>query len=147
MSAAESKPEPNVKQAVPFFMVASMEASLRFYVDGVGFRMTKKWIDEGTLRWCWLEHGEAALMLQETRKDGHGSFAPSGAVGEGVTICFLCDDALAIYREVRSRGLEPSRPFVGNGLWVTSLRDPDGYRLDFESPTDVPEETVLPEEP
>jgi hypothetical protein len=26
-------------------------------------------------------------------------------------------------------------------MWVTSLRDPDGYRLEFESPTDVPEET------
>jgi hypothetical protein len=26
-------------------------------------------------------------------------------------------------------------------MWVTSLSDPDGYRLDFESDTDVPEET------
>ena len=26
-------------------------------------------------------------------------------------------------------------------LWVTSLIDPDGYRLEFESPTDVPEGT------
>jgi hypothetical protein len=30
---------------------------------------------------------------------------------------------------------------VGNGLWVVSLTDPDGYRLDFESPTDAPEGT------
>src|ERR1035438_3611150 len=28
----------NVKQAVPFFGVTNMEASLRFYVDGLGFR-------------------------------------------------------------------------------------------------------------
>ena len=27
-------------------------------------------------------------------------------------------------------------------MWVTILTDPDGYKLDFESPTDVPEETV-----
>jgi len=45
--------EPNVRQAVPFFGVRSMEASLRFYVDGLGFRMTNKWIDEGRLRWCY----------------------------------------------------------------------------------------------
>jgi hypothetical protein len=45
-------------------------------------------------------------------------------------------------RDSLSRGLNPSRPFVGNNLWVTSFTDPDGYRLDFESPTDVPEETV-----
>jgi hypothetical protein len=28
-------------------------------------------------------------------------------------------------------------------MWVTSVSDPDGYELYFESPTDVPEETVL----
>jgi hypothetical protein len=27
-------------------------------------------------------------------------------------------------------------------MWVTILTDPDGYKLDFESPTNVPEETV-----
>ena len=35
------------------------------------------------------------------------------------------------------------RPFVGNGMWVTSVEDPDGHRLEFESFTDVPEETVF----
>jgi hypothetical protein len=28
----------NVKQAVPFFGVTNMEASLQFYVDGFGFQ-------------------------------------------------------------------------------------------------------------
>ncbi len=59
-----------------------------------------------------------------------------------MSICFLCADALAIYREVTARGIAASKPFVGNGLWVTSLTDPDGYRIEFESPTDVPEDTV-----
>jgi len=31
----------NVKQAVPFFHVSNMEESLRFYVDGLSFEMTK----------------------------------------------------------------------------------------------------------
>ena len=66
-------------------------------------------------------------------------------VGEGVSICFICEDALAIYREVRSRGIEASKPLVGNGMWVTSLSDPDGYRVDFESYTDVAEDTVFEE--
>ena len=30
-------------------------------------------------------------------------------------------------------------------MWVTSLQDPDGYRIEFESKTDVPEDTVLDE--
>jgi catechol 2,3-dioxygenase-like lactoylglutathione lyase family enzyme len=135
----------NVQQAVPFFAVANMEESVRYYVDGLGFEMTKRWIVAGKLRWCWLELGGAALMLQEFFKEGHDSWVPKGKVGEGVAICFTCEDALAIYREVTSRGIEASNPCVGNGMWVTSLRDPDGYKLEFESPTDVPEETVFGE--
>ena len=63
-------------------------------------------------------------------------------MGQGVSICFVCNDALAIYHDVIAKGVAAKRPFVGNGLWVTSVQDPDGYRLDFESPTDVPEDTV-----
>ncbi|MCJ7821866.1 MAG: VOC family protein [Armatimonadetes bacterium] len=132
----------NVKQAVPFFGVSDLEESLRYYVDGLGFRMTNRWMDEGKLRWCWLEHGGAALMLQEFWKDGHHTVKPEGRLGQGVSICFICEDALAIYREVTSRGIEAAKPFVGNAMWVTSLSDPDGYRIDFESRTEVPEETV-----
>jgi hypothetical protein len=65
-------------------------------------------------------------------------------LGLGVNTCVMCADALEIEREARARGLSAQEePFVGNGLWVVSFRDPDGYRLDFESPTDVPEETTL----
>jgi uncharacterized glyoxalase superfamily protein PhnB len=128
----------NVQQAIPFFWVKDMEASLRFYVDGLGFVRTKKWVVEGRIRWCWLEIGHAAIMLQEYLPDR----IPSIKRGEGVSICFQCRDALAIYHEALSRGLEPQLPFVGNSMWVTILIDPDSYKLDFESPTDVPEETV-----
>jgi catechol 2,3-dioxygenase-like lactoylglutathione lyase family enzyme len=143
--SAESEPRRNVRQAVPLLAVSRMEESLRFYVDGLGFEMTKKWIDEGKLRWCWLQIGGAGVMLQEIRTEGHDSWTPAGPLGEGVSICFLCEDALAFYREVTSRGIAVSRPFVGNGMWVASLRDPDGYRLEFESETDVPEDTQLSE--
>jgi hypothetical protein len=30
--------------------------------------------------------------------------------------------------------------------WVTSMSDPDGYRIEFESYTSVPEETAYSEE-
>ena len=138
----EQKTATNVKQAVPFFMVWSMEKSLRNYVDGSGFAMTKQWFDEGKLRWCWLEVGGAALMLQEVREEGHDTWRPSCKVGEGVCVCFQCEDALAIYREAKVRGVKARRnPFVGNSMWVVPFTDQDGYRFDFESCTDVPEET------
>jgi len=136
---------PKVKQAVPFFMVTDIEASLRFYVDGLGFTLTKAWRPEkagGRIQWCWLELDGVALMLQEYWRDGRPSGAPEGPLGQGVSICFVCADAIAIYHDVVARGVAAKRPFVGNGLWVTSVEDPDGYHLDFESPTDVAEDTV-----
>lgn len=131
----------SVQQAVPFFGVSDMDASLRFYVDGLGFEMQHEWVDEGKLRWCWLRLGGAAVMLQQFRTEGHDSWKPAGKVGEGVTIYFICDDALAVYREITARGVPAKRPFVSNGMWVTELADPDGYRLAFESVTDAEEET------
>jgi hypothetical protein len=126
-------------QAVPFFAVANIEESSRWYIDRLGFTMTKSWRPEGKLEWCWLEIGDAALMLQEYRK------LPDGVLGAGVSICFVCDDAIAFYREVKARGVDAKRPFVGNGMWVTSMTDPDGYQLHFESVTDAPEESELEE--
>lgn len=88
----------NVKQAAPFFGVTNMEASLRFYVDGLGFKMKNYWIPDraedhpdGRIRWCWLELGE---------------------------------DALALYREFKSRGIQTrGRPSVGNRSWVRWVLD------------------------
>ncbi len=141
-----TKSQTNVRRAVPFFGVSNIEDSVRYYVDGLGFEMTKKWIDEGKLRWCWLQLGDAAVMLQEFWREGRHASVPEGKLGAGVSMCFVCQDALAIYREVTSRGVQASRPFVGNGMWVTSLSDPDGYRIEFESYTDVPEDTEFSEQ-
>lgn len=133
----------NVKQTVPFLAIASMERSVRFYVDGLGFRMTNEWIHEGARLWCSLARGGGALMLQQIATEGEGAWAPRGVPGAGVTIYFLCADALALYREIAARGVKAGRPFVGNGMWVVEMTDPDGYRLAFESATDVAENTVF----
>ena len=133
----------NLRQAVPFFWVNDMEASRRFYVDGLGFTMTNSWVVDGQLRWCRLERGESAVMLQPFWREGRHRNVPTTPVGVGVTIYFVCDDAIALYRELTARGLSMSRPMVGNGMWVTDIADPDGYRLFFESPTDAPEDSVF----
>jgi hypothetical protein len=135
----------NVRQAVPFFGVSSMEASLRSYVEGLGFEMTNEWFEDGKLRWCWLELGGAAVMLQEFKRDQTDARVPNAPGGVGMSIYFICHDALAMYRDFITRGITARRPFVGNRMWVTSLTDPDGYQLHFESPTDVSEDTEYDE--
>jgi len=139
----DAKAAGNVREVVPFLWVSSMERSVRYYVDGLGFTMKHKWAPDGKLRWCWLALGGASLMMQEFWREGLDAGWPDGKLGQGVSLCFVCEDAVAIYREVISRGIEASEPQVGNSMWVTSLTDPDGYRIDFESATDVPEETKL----
>ncbi|MGA8877402.1 MAG: VOC family protein [Candidatus Korobacteraceae bacterium] len=92
----------NVKQAVPFFGVTNMESSLRFYVDGLGFKMKNYWIPDradhpdGRIRWCWLQLGDAAIMLQEFRPQNR----PKETLGTGASVSFMCEDALALYRRV-----------------------------------------------
>jgi len=108
----------NVQQAVPFFGVTNMESSLRFYVDGLGFKMKNSWIPDraedhpdGRIRWCWLELGDAAIMLQEFLPQ----FRPKETLGTGASVSFMCEDALALYREFKSRGVQTrKRP-----LWET----------------------------
>jgi uncharacterized glyoxalase superfamily protein PhnB len=146
----ESRISANVKQAVPFLGVINMESSLRFYVDGLGFAIKRRWVPEGDehyptdgrIRWCWLELGNAAIMLQEFMAQGR----PKEPLGTGASVNFMCEDALSLYREFKSRGVRMrNRPSVGNGLWVVPLTDPDGYHIEFASPTDAPEESELEE--
>jgi hypothetical protein len=90
----------NVKQAVPFFGVTNMATSLRFYVDGLGFKMKHWWIPDGVedkpngrIRWCWLELGDAAIMLQEFLP-GH---LPKETLGTGIGLLHVrrCTGALS----------------------------------------------------
>jgi hypothetical protein len=142
---SQTQTQGNLLQVVPLLGVTDMERSLHFYLVGLGFTLKNKWEPEGRVRWCWLTRGGASLMLQEFVKEGHGGCRPEGVLGQGVNLSFQCEDAVALYREFRSHDLEPSEPVVGNNMWVTSLRDPDGYHVEFESVTDVPEETRLSE--
>jgi len=132
--------QPNIKLAVPFFMVRDMERSLIFYTEKLGFTLANQWTPRGKIEWCWLRRDEVSLMLQEPHnKDNYGTDI---ALGNGVSICFQCVDSLALYHEFTEKGVEIAEPFVGNNMWVVAFTDPDGYKLDFESPTGVTEETL-----
>ena len=136
MSAAIA-PADNVTAVVPLLMVTSIERSLAFYVDGLGLTIRNRWVPDGRLRWCLMSLGGAALMLQETTE---------GIPGSGASLYFQCSDALAVYREAVARGISALRqPQVGNYAWEVFFADPDGYKINFCSPTDLPEETLLSE--
>ena len=133
------------QRVFPQLRMTNWQRTRAFYVDGLGFKMTNQWVHEGKLRWCKLDLGGATVMLQEFWKEGDHRNVPESEVGVGVGISFFCKDALTLWCEFVSRGVQATRPIVGNGLWGTELTDPDGYKLYFQSPTDAPEETVFSE--
>lgn len=131
--SAVLQPDANVQQVIPFLSVVNMQASLKFYVDGLGFKITNKWEPEGKIRWCSLQQGGASIMLQERDPSRP---AAEGKFGIGTMPHFICRDALDIYRKITERGVTvENEPFVANHMWFFTVTDPDGYRLAFESAT------------
>jgi lactoylglutathione lyase len=134
----------NVTAVVPLLMVTSMERSLAFYIDGLGFTIQNRWVPDGLVRWCWMSLGGAALMLQEASESTREKLLTTGSPGNGAALYFQCTDAIAIYREAAARGIHPlHEPQVGNFAWEVFFADPDGYKINFSSPTDLPDETLL----
>ena len=134
-------PRHAVSQAVPFFNVTDIEASVRFYVGGLGFVLTNHWSPEGRIRWCWLELDKVAVMLQEYWRDGRQAGAPEGPLGQGMQICLFCEDALAVNRDLTARRCRNTPIRREWALRHVGDRS-DGYHLYFESDTDAPEEMV-----
>ncbi len=137
-------PVHDVTAVVPVLTVTSIERSLAFYIDGLGFTIQNRWVPDGRLRWCWMSLGGAALMLQEAVDASRQKMTAAGVLGNGASLYFQCSDALAIYRNAATRGIRALRePQVGNFAWEVFFVDPDGYKINFSSPTDLPEETLL----
>ena len=117
-----------ITETVPLFDVADVDKSIAFYVDGLGFELQDKWVKDDELRWCRVQHGDSALMLQKTQGE-----APANC-GPGLTLYFICEDAKAAHEVFKERCVQVGEPFVGNNMDVFYFKDPDGYRLSFESP-------------
>ena len=128
MCSQPSKPQ--VQQTVPLLLVEDISRSREFYCDGLGFQQTDQWEQNGQLAWCWLQHGGAALMLQQAEE----SDPPAEMRGKGVTFYFLCEDVDVLYADLVQRGTDATQPSVAYyGMKQTLLTDPDGYSLCFES--------------
>lgn len=110
----EEQPPTRIGKAVPFLAVADMTTSLRHYVDRLGFRMTRRWAPEGQVRWCWLEHGSAAMMLGQSDTEGPHARPFEGRRGAGAAFAFV-DDRVA--------------PLSGLLDETTDIVDDDGYVL------------------
>lgn len=101
--------------ARPVFFVADVEASLRFYLDLLGF--TRKW-QQGTV--CQVDHGECEIILCQTdkRQDKSRLFVELTKAG-------LAD----LRRQIAERSVPSDQTWWGYDC--IRVTDPDGHELLF----------------
>ncbi len=115
----------------PEFFVPDVAASVRFYVEQLGFRPHRVEPD-----FAVLALGESIIMLADQRM--YGAMGGAAAVERGafVDIRFVVPDVDAVHRRCFERGVTivhdiADRPY---GLRDFIIRDSDGFRLRFASP-------------
>lgn len=125
--------------------VVNITESVRFYIDGLGFRETDRWASGGITTRCRLSSGSVSILLNALPEAQRRSLGQTSQLGQGINITMMCEDAIAQYRAISRRGIAAREPFVGNRLWNVDVSDPDGYRMTFSSPSDHSEETTYSE--
>jgi len=117
----------------PFFHGNGHGTLTAILYEWTGFWMKNKWTPRGTVEWCRLQKEGAAIMLQGYRTDGHPVRNIENKKDEGVAICFICEDALALYQEFISKGINPAETFIGNNMWDVGVIDPNSYHLPLKA--------------
>jgi catechol 2,3-dioxygenase-like lactoylglutathione lyase family enzyme len=121
-----------LRSLTPSYTVDDLEASLRFYVDGLGFTLHERWEDEGELRGVMLVAGSCHVgFSQDDGAKGTGRQKGAGFRVWAETVHDL--DALAA--RAREHGIEcdgpKTEPWGSRSLTVV---DPDGFKLTFSPP-------------
>lgn len=131
-----------VRGVCPYFEVYDMPASLRFYIDQLGFEMvgTSPHLggDPYRFHWVWLRLGGTAdLMLNSAYEFDDERPMREEHLRErrhrDTCLYFGCPDVDAAYKELQAKGVEARAPKVAPyGMKQMYLKDPDGFGLCFQ---------------
>ncbi len=126
----------HLRHVVPVLSVADVDKTLTFYQDALGFSVQNRYEHNGHLQWACVRAGDTELMF--TRCELAQSVLPL-ARKEDLTLYFYPDDVEALHAALQTRGYAVSDLEVTfYGMKECVLTDPDGYRLSFGQPVDVP---------
>ena len=126
--------------ARPVLHVSSIEASLRFYADRLGFTVAWRYEEDGRARVAQVDRQSGALILSDQwpEKVGKGlMFISLNVEPETHEAAVAALDALRA--ELEARGVQ-----VKNGLWgyrLLVVEDLDGNQLFFNYPNE-PSESI-----
>jgi uncharacterized glyoxalase superfamily protein PhnB len=116
---------PHVKRITPVLLVSSMERSVQFYTQVLGFEVCWRAPDDGDGESCMLEIGDASVLLST------GSHLGDSPKFSG-TLYFDTVGVAEFYKTVKDKvDLVWPLEKMGYGQTEFGLRDPDGYVLAF----------------
>ena len=123
-----------LKNMIPMLNISSLETSLEFYREALGFEVVsaKDALDE--YRWGVIRSGDTELMLSETDTALNlpKGIDPHHNTDWPVIYYFYPDDVEALYRDVVGKGFKATPLEVTfYGMKEFSLQDPDGHMLSF----------------
>ena len=125
--------------ARPVLHVTDVEASLRFYVDRLGFMSPWRYDEDGRAHVAQVDRQGCALILADTwpEKIGKGLIFISLNVELDMQVAAL--DALRA--ELEAKGVAVKEGSWGYRLLVVD--DPDGNQLFFNYPNDPPSDKIV----
>ena len=126
--------------ARPVLHVTDVDASLRFYVDRLGFTSPWRYADDGKAHVAQVERQGCALILANTWKEkvGKGLIFISMNVETAVNEAKTREAAIAALDALRAE-LEAKGVAVKDGAWgyrLLVVDDPDGNQLFFNYPNE-----------
>jgi lactoylglutathione lyase len=113
---------------IPSLGVSDIDRSVDFYRRFFGFRMIDSYEEEGRMVWCWLQVGDANLMLQQLSADQQITLNP--AIGQSWVIYLRPNDLPGLHAQL-SKGGFPVSEIAQTSYGATEffVPDPDGYEL------------------
>jgi catechol 2,3-dioxygenase-like lactoylglutathione lyase family enzyme len=130
--------------ARPVLHVTDVEASLRFYVNRLGFTSPWRYEEDGRVHVAQVDRQGCALILADTwpEKIGKGLMFISLNVEQGTR------EAAIVALEALRAELEAKGVSVKEGLWgyrLLVVDDPDGNQLFFNFPSETASGTTRSE--
>lgn len=133
--AEERRQEPEslrLRSLMPSLTVDDLEASLRFYVDGLGFTVHETWEEEGKVLGVMLLAGTCYLGLSQD------DWAKGRDRQKGVGFRIWAETAQdldELAERMREHGIEPDGPKTESwGNRSLGATDPDGFTITFTPP-------------
>ena len=143
-------PNVTIRGPVPILLTESMRQTIEYYCDTLGFEVANA-MPSDEPSWCFLKRGSASVMFIETHDHdhdddhhshdhGHDHEAdhqdPSG-MNRLWSLYFYPDDVDALWEKMKDVATVVS-PLedMDYGMREFTIRDPNGYALNFGNPID-----------